>query len=284
MFGVGGIALRKTTFSATLITIALLSLSLSLVTTAQGVNSDWRITIDGAIPNPTVFTINDLANMPRTTVQADLYCYGMLVTRGEWAGVELGYLMGQVGVGNLEQVSIDLKASDGYEIKDFPLSTAKRSDVIIAYEKNGTALSEQVRLVVPGTNGNVWISMITQITVKAAAGVSLEALTPPLMPKMTVPSIQDFPSESPATQPSQPAVQSSQNSSNTLPPTQPQQQNRTAPEASDMKSSSQTEQTEPVSLMQPIDYGYVAVAVLLAGLLTSYLLVRWKRNSRKIQA
>ena len=44
-----------------------------------------------------------------------------------------------------------------------------RSDVILAYEKDGSPLTETLRLVVPYANGNMWINMVTSITMSSSA-------------------------------------------------------------------------------------------------------------------
>ena len=102
-----------------------------------------------------------LLNMPKATVNADLYCYGLLVTSGDWGGVKLSDLLNQVGV-DQAVASISFTATDGYRAL-IPLNTAMRSDVIIAYDLDGTPLSEGLRLIVPGANGNIWIAKITSI-------------------------------------------------------------------------------------------------------------------------
>ncbi len=53
-----------------------------------------------------------------------------------------------------------------------------RPDVIIAYELDGNPLKENLRLVLPGTSGNLWISMIASITLSStqvSGGESLDA-------------------------------------------------------------------------------------------------------------
>jgi len=81
-----------------------------------------------------------------------------------WAGVKLWTLTEQAGIITPE-IEIAFGATDGYSIPGFPMTEAQRDDVIIAYELDGMALLETVRLVVPGANGNVWIALINRITV-----------------------------------------------------------------------------------------------------------------------
>ena len=103
--------------------------------------------------------------MPESTVSAALYCYGSLVTSGNWGGVSLSYLLQQAGM-DPSVSSIDFRAQDGYTVQ-IPLQVAMQPSVIIAYENDGSPLSEGLRLVVPGANGNIWITLITSITMNA---------------------------------------------------------------------------------------------------------------------
>ncbi|MCX6644682.1 MAG: molybdopterin-dependent oxidoreductase, partial [Candidatus Bathyarchaeota archaeon] len=77
-------------------------------------------------------------------------------------GVSLSYLLQQAGV-DPAVASIDFLALDGYKVS-IPLTFAMQAYVIIAYEKDGLPLSEGLRLVLPGENGNLWIAKITSIT------------------------------------------------------------------------------------------------------------------------
>lgn len=109
----------------------------------------------------------ELVAMPRTTVYAWLDCYGSYVDSGNWTGVRLGYLLEKAGA--TQQVDgVQLYASDGYSTQ-ISYSVAARMDVIVAYQKDGDALPS-TRLVVPGANGDVWISAITQIKVVYSSG------------------------------------------------------------------------------------------------------------------
>ena len=110
----------------------------------------------------------ELVAMPRTTVCAELDCIGSYVDNGNWTGVRLGYLLEKVGV-TQQADTVELYASDGYSTH-ISYSTAIREDVVVAYEKDGGALPEVTRLVVPETNGDVWISNITRIKVIYPSG------------------------------------------------------------------------------------------------------------------
>jgi DMSO/TMAO reductase YedYZ molybdopterin-dependent catalytic subunit len=96
-----------------------------------------------------------------TNTSATLYCYGNIVTGGNWGGVSLGYLLQQTGM-EPASASIDFIAIDGYRVS-IPLWLAMQAQVIIAYQKDDLPLSEGLRLVLPGENGNLWIKSISTI-------------------------------------------------------------------------------------------------------------------------
>jgi DMSO/TMAO reductase YedYZ molybdopterin-dependent catalytic subunit len=96
-----------------------------------------------------------------------------------WAGVKLRTLIENAGI-TTPSVELSFGAADGYSVQGFPMTEVTRDDVIIAYELDGTALSETVRLVVPGANGNVWIAMIDRITVTQSSSQAS-----PVLPQST---------------------------------------------------------------------------------------------------
>lgn len=105
--------------------------------------------------------------LPKTTVTAEIYCYGIPVTGGTWGGVVLSELLNQTGF-DPGVASLSFAAQDGYKVS-IPIADALRSDVILAYEKDGSPLTETLRLVVPYANGNMWINMVTSITMSSSA-------------------------------------------------------------------------------------------------------------------
>jgi DMSO/TMAO reductase YedYZ molybdopterin-dependent catalytic subunit len=102
--------------------------------------------------------------MPQTNVNAAIICVDFpnnVVTDGNWTGVRLWLLLETAGV-SPNAVKVAFYATDGYST-DLTVETAKREDIILAYEKNGAPLSETLRLVVPGKWGYKWISQVTSI-------------------------------------------------------------------------------------------------------------------------
>jgi DMSO/TMAO reductase YedYZ molybdopterin-dependent catalytic subunit len=116
----------------------------------------------------TIIDYGELVTMPRTTVNADLYCVGSLVDHGNWTGVRLRLVLQKAG-SNQQVESVEFYASDGYSTK-ISYSVATRDDVIIAYEKDGVALPEVTRLVIPDVNGDEWVSSISQIKIVFPSG------------------------------------------------------------------------------------------------------------------
>ena len=106
--------------------------------------------------------MQQIKEMPKTTVLADLYCYGNLLTTGIWGGVQLSYLLDQTGARSYVN-SIHFIARDSYTVS-IPMQVAQAPQTILAYEKDGQPLSEALRLVLPGANGASWIAQIISIT------------------------------------------------------------------------------------------------------------------------
>jgi len=147
---------------------ALLLVAASTVSLAY---PDAELQITGEVNHPISLTLDELIEMPQITVNAALYCYGDLVTSGDWTGVHLSLLL-EMAEYNDNAQSIQFDAEDGYSIT-LLITEAFREDVIIAYEKDGQP--EALRLVIPGANGNLWISMITSLTLNKEAAATEQA-------------------------------------------------------------------------------------------------------------
>jgi hypothetical protein len=139
-------------------TIAVL---LILPQTTSAANPGWDIQVTTDQNTTINLTYAQLLSLPQTTVYAELYCYGNLVTSGNWTGVKLSDLLNYVGLSTSDG-SIDFVAQDGYKVS-IPMEIATQPDVIIAYQKNGAPLAETYRLILPQYNGNLWISLITAL-------------------------------------------------------------------------------------------------------------------------
>ena len=129
-------------------------------------SSEWNLQVTNLAGTTVNYSYDQLLAMPESNVSAAEYCYGSLVTSGNWGGVSLSYLLQQAGL-DPAVASVAFQASDGYAVS-IPLQEAIQSDVIIAYQLNDSPLSEGLRLVVPEENGNIWIAMITSITMSTS--------------------------------------------------------------------------------------------------------------------
>ncbi len=141
------------------LTFLIVILTVPQITSAD---TQWNLQITTPNGTTTGMTYEDLLTLPETTVSANLACYGTPIKYGDWLGVKLSDILNAAGLDQTVQ-STDFGAQDGYSVS-IPIDTAIRQDVIVAYAMNGAPLSETLRLVIPGANGNVWIAMITKIS------------------------------------------------------------------------------------------------------------------------
>lgn len=137
-------------------------------TSAPGTSrgSEWMLVLDGFVQSPLDLTFEDLLAMPKSTVYAELYCVGdptTVLAKGDWTGVRLGLLLKDAEV-SPEAVKVAFYADDGFAT-DLTVATAKRDDIILAYERDGEPLTEKLRLVVPEKWGYKWIRDVTHIEV-----------------------------------------------------------------------------------------------------------------------
>jgi DMSO/TMAO reductase YedYZ molybdopterin-dependent catalytic subunit len=140
-----------------------LTILLINITPATAVTDTLEITDPSNVTHS--FTYQQLAEMPTTTIYAELYCYGSLVTSGDWSGVQLNHLL-TITNANSEVKSIQLTASDSYTVT-IPVELAVAPETIIAYQKDGEPVAG-LRLVLPGVNGASWIAQIVSITMSPA--------------------------------------------------------------------------------------------------------------------
>jgi DMSO/TMAO reductase YedYZ molybdopterin-dependent catalytic subunit len=133
----------------------------SSTTVSASVATGEQLTISGTHGTLNL-SLEDLNAMPQTSVDAYLTCYGALVTQGTWSGVNLGFLLKQAGVDPNANIIV-FTALDGYKVT-LNVGSTVRQDIIVATALDGKPLDEWTRLVLPGDNGDRWISMITSIS------------------------------------------------------------------------------------------------------------------------
>jgi DMSO/TMAO reductase YedYZ molybdopterin-dependent catalytic subunit len=158
--------MNKMLLTLTLVVIILVAVCILFIAlkAAMFENSEPSLAVDGSVQHPLDLTIDEIAAMPKTTVNATLYCVGAPdspVENGNWTGVQLAFLLENVGV-SPDAIKIAFYAEDGYTT-DLTIAEAEQENIILAYEKDGNPLPETLRLVVPGRWGYKWISQVNRI-------------------------------------------------------------------------------------------------------------------------
>jgi DMSO/TMAO reductase YedYZ molybdopterin-dependent catalytic subunit len=282
----GGILLKKSLFQVLLLAMAfglVLSGSLTRVfglevrsspDATTNADSALRLTANVSTNNTLTLTLGDLTAMPQSEEYAELYCYGQLLESGSWTGVSLEFLLEYASVGQ-QAASVRFHAQDGYSVT-LSSTDAMRPDVIVAYEKDGQPLPEGLRLVIPGANGNLWISMITDLAVLDASGNLLITITmgsdlAASAPAFSAPSASlpsSVPQSSPA--PSQsPTVQSS-------PTPQPENQSVTSPVVPPLNNQIEQQPASSGSSLS-VEYGYLILPAIIVSAATGYLLYKRRK-------
>ena len=208
-------------------------------------------------------TYDALFAIPKTTVSANLLCYGLPITEGDWGGVKLSDLLTQASE-DPAVTSVDFAASDGYKVS-IPIETAMQQNVIIAYELNGVSLSEGLRLVIPDANGNLWISMITSISMNnspISQGVSGNSEPEPIGQYQSSNNITVQPSQQQSHVQPQPTASSDKT---TVEPT-------TAPTNITVPQSEQKVSSSPIETVYLVMLGVIVVVVAVS------LIVRYKKK------
>ena len=153
---------EKTNKTSAIIFLIIVSSVIVISTEPANAQTQWNLQVTDLSEKTTTLAYDQVTAMPQTTVDSALYCYGSLVTEGAWTGVQLSYILNQVGL-DPSVTSVSFVAQDNYKVV-IPIETAKQPDVILAYQKDSTPLSETYRLVIPYTNGAVWIAQVTSIS------------------------------------------------------------------------------------------------------------------------
>jgi DMSO/TMAO reductase YedYZ molybdopterin-dependent catalytic subunit len=158
--------MNKKLLALTLGVIILVAVSILFIApkAAMFENSEPSLVVGGSVQHPVDLSLDEIAAMPRTTVNATLYCVGAPdrpVEDGNWTGVQLEFLLENAGI-SPDAIKVAFYAEDGYTT-DLTIAEAEQDNIILAYEKDGNPLPETLRLVVPGRWGYKWISHVNRI-------------------------------------------------------------------------------------------------------------------------
>jgi DMSO/TMAO reductase YedYZ molybdopterin-dependent catalytic subunit len=148
------------------LSLASLTIFLKLNTVAEDLpkGSEWVLLVDGFVRSALNLSYSEILAMPKTTVNAELYCVdnpNFAIAKGNWTGVKLRFILEKAQITS-DAVKVVFRSNDDYN-SDLPVTTAMREDIIIAYELNGQPLPEKLRLAVPGKWGYKWVSHLAHI-------------------------------------------------------------------------------------------------------------------------
>ncbi len=268
--------LATTITTTTIILIALLTLTVSLKPTAKAEPTSSTITVTGLVENPLNLTLTEIKAMPKTTLYAAIICVDFpttIVEQGNWTGIRIRALLETAKI-KQEAVKIVFAAADGYS-SGLTVEDAMREDVVLAYEKDGQALSG-LRLVVPGKWGYKWVNQVAHLEAVnfdylgfwESRGYSDRA---EISEGQQAPSSINLPKPSP----SQTAPSTPTNPPSTAPAPTPSQSSNPAP-----GSLQEPEQTASANqdYWIPLEVVYVAAAAVVVALGIVVLTVKKKKT------
>jgi DMSO/TMAO reductase YedYZ molybdopterin-dependent catalytic subunit len=158
----------------------------------------WRLRVEGAVTQALELTYEQLRGLPTRTVTVTLECAGNgrllnvpplkgvgwaqgAVGNAEWTGVPLAAVLERAGLKN-NAVEVILEGADRGEVtaepkphgplafaRSLPLTKARQSEVLLAFQMNGTDLPPAhgfpVRAIVPGWYGMASVKWLTRLVV-----------------------------------------------------------------------------------------------------------------------
>lgn len=261
--------LKKNKIISTCTTLAIFMLILAAATTYVKAETTFNLEITNNFGEIFNFTDQQLFDMPKTTVDADLYCDGAIVTSGNWTGIRLSYLL-TLTHATPEVNSLQFSASDGYKV-NIPYEVAIQPQIIIAYEKDGEPLFEELRLILPGSNGVSWICLIESITMSTSGanypeGVSMGGSSLPKLLPTQKPGLVE---QVPITPQPQPTTSSNSPNDEIPTPTNTTDKNQLTP-------TSQVSKNEGLTFKADIT---IAIIVVLALILSIVAYTAYKRKN-----
>jgi DMSO/TMAO reductase YedYZ molybdopterin-dependent catalytic subunit len=103
---------------------------------------DYRLRVSGLVDQPLELSYADLRAMTERTLKRDFQCVtGWRVYSVEWKGVRLADVLDRAGV-QATAKALRLRSFDGVYTESLTLEQARRDDVLVAYELEGTPLSD----------------------------------------------------------------------------------------------------------------------------------------------
>ena len=134
-----------------------------LIACAPKEETSWAITIEGA--EKAEFTSADYAKLSKVSVDTVLSTKDGTTKEQTWEGVTLKDVIEYIGAG--DYTSVTMEASDGYA-QDYTVELVEDSMTVLGTKVNGEILGEEdgyIQSVAGSQPGNMWIKMLTKITV-----------------------------------------------------------------------------------------------------------------------
>jgi DMSO/TMAO reductase YedYZ molybdopterin-dependent catalytic subunit len=131
--------------------------------------SEYRLRVKGMVQQEVVLTYRDLRAMTPTSLTRDFQCVtGWRVPQVLWKGVRLADVLDRAGVAP-EARAVHFTSFDGAYSESLTLDQARRRDVLVAYELEGSPLSDDhggpVRLYVAPMYGYKSLKWLDSIVV-----------------------------------------------------------------------------------------------------------------------
>jgi DMSO/TMAO reductase YedYZ molybdopterin-dependent catalytic subunit len=105
--------------------------------------SDYRLKVTGLVDEPLELSYDELVAMPATKLTRDFQCVtGWRVPDVEWKGVRLADLLDRAGV-QPGAKALTFHSFDGAYTESLTIDQARRNDVIVAYQFEGSPLSDE---------------------------------------------------------------------------------------------------------------------------------------------
>ncbi|WP_370088091.1 molybdopterin-dependent oxidoreductase [Streptacidiphilus sp. MAP12-16] len=101
----------------------------------------YRLTVDGLVDRPGTYTLDQLKALPQTKLVKDVQCVtGWRVPNTEFGGVLLSQLLDAAGV-KPEGKALRFTCFDGVYSESLTLDEARRPDMMVAHEMNGSPVT-----------------------------------------------------------------------------------------------------------------------------------------------
>jgi len=105
--------------------------------------ADYTLKVTGLVDQPFELTYHELVAMPPTMLTRDFQCVtGWRVPDVEWKGVRLADLLDRAGVQSTAK-ALKFHSFDGAYTESLTIDQARRKDVIVAYQFEGSPLSDE---------------------------------------------------------------------------------------------------------------------------------------------